>query len=49
MSTNDGGIDEEPTNDPTTWGPLLFYATLIGVLVFFWWMVIYDHGVSSTH
>ena len=49
MSTQDSEIDEESTNDSATWGPLLFYGTLIGVLVFFWWMVIYDHGVSSTH
>ena len=32
-----------------SWGPKLFYGVLIAVLVFFWWMVIYPHGVVSTH
>jgi len=28
-----------------TWGPKLFYLTLLAGLVFFWWLLIYDHGV----
>jgi len=28
-----------------TWGPKLFYLTLVAGLVFFWWLLIYDHGV----
>jgi len=28
-----------------TWGPKLFYLTLLAGLVFFWWVLIYDHGV----
>ncbi len=41
----------EPATDEstTTWGPKLFYGVLIAVLVFFWWMVIYPHGVAPTH
>ena len=36
-------------DESTSWGPKLFYGVLIAVLVFFWWMVIYPHGVISTH
>ena len=43
----------EPRDKPSdagsgryTWGPKLFYLTLVAGLVFFWWLLIYDHGVS---
>jgi hypothetical protein len=26
-------------------GPTAFLATLAAVLVFFWWLLIYDHGI----
>lgn len=29
-----------------TWGPKLFVITLIAVLTFFWWLLIYNHGVA---
>ncbi|MCP3686808.1 MAG: hypothetical protein GY784_00200 [Gammaproteobacteria bacterium] len=35
------------TGQETSWGPKLFYGVLIAVLVFFWWMVIYPHGVTG--
>jgi len=28
-------------------GPLVFAITLVAVLVFFWWLLIYDHGVGG--
>jgi len=28
-------------------GKLLFAATLAGVLIFFWWLLIYGHGVPT--
>lgn len=28
-------------------GKALFYLTLVAVLVFFWWLLIYDHGITS--
>ena len=31
------------------WGPWLFRLVLLATLVFFWWLVIYDHGVAPTH
>jgi len=47
--------EKSPTNytdsEPGTinWGPALFLATLAGVLVFFWWMLIYSGGVEVHH
>jgi hypothetical protein len=48
---------QQPGNEPThkevpaetNWGPWLFRLVLLVTLVFFWWLVIYDHGVVSTH
>ncbi len=37
------------SREETSWGPKLFYSVLIGVLIFFWWMVIYSHGVAPAH
>jgi len=31
------------------WGQVLFWVTFVAVLVFFWWLLIYDHGIVSTH
>jgi len=31
------------------WGPIVFWLTFIAVLIFFWWLLIYDHGVQSVH
>ncbi len=42
-------MDEQPERDDeaeVTWGPRLFYGALIASLVFFWWLLIYDHGVK---
>jgi hypothetical protein len=30
-------------------GKLVFYATLVAVVLFFWWLLIYDHGVTTAH
>ena len=38
-----------PPDESVSWGPKLFYAVFIAVLVFFWWMVIYPHGVTPTN
>jgi len=35
--------DEERS---TFLGKLLFSATLVAMLVFFWWLLIYSHGVT---
>ena len=44
MSSEDQAGGEEPAN--TTWGPKLFFGTFLAVLVFFWWLLIYSHGVA---
>jgi hypothetical protein len=33
----------------TKLGPTVFYLTLVAVLAFFWWFLIYNHGVTPTH
>jgi hypothetical protein len=30
-------------------GKVVFALTFVAMLVFFWWLLIYDHGVISTH
>ena len=41
-----GDPDSRPGNEDATWGPKLFYGALLGSLVFFWWFLIYSHGVT---
>lgn len=36
-------------HDGATWGPWLFRLSMLGTLVFMWWLVIYDHGVLAHH
>ncbi|MES9880499.1 MAG: hypothetical protein ABW185_06405 [Sedimenticola sp.] len=33
----------------TSWGPKLFFGTLVAILVFFYWLVIYAGGVVVHH
>lgn len=33
----------------SAWGAWLFVATLVAILVFFWWVLIYSGGVSGHH
>lgn len=30
-------------------GPILFWSITAAVLVFFWWLLIYSHGVAPHH
>ncbi len=46
---SDEDAQHEDKGASATWGPKLFYAALIASLVFFWWLVIYDHGVKPIH
>ncbi len=46
MTVSEEESGPEEANFLTGWGPILFYAALIATLVFFWWLVIYDHGVQ---
>jgi len=35
--------------DSEVLGKTVFYLTVIAMLIFFWWLLIYDHGIASTH
>lgn len=30
-------------------GPMLFWGVTAAVLIFFWWLLIYSHGVAPHH
>ena len=30
-------------------GKVVFGLTMVAMILFFWWLLIYDHGVVSTH
>jgi hypothetical protein len=47
MSEQESPAELTQASEGVTWGPLLFYGVLVAVLVFFWWMVIYPHGVAG--
>lgn len=36
-------------DENTAVGKLVFAATAVGMVYFFWWLLIYDHGVISIH
>jgi len=36
-------------NESTLLGKLVFTLTAIAMLYFFWWLLIYDHGIVSIH
>ena len=45
-----GQQEQEQTTGGTTrvtWGPKLFYGTLVAVLGFFYWLLIYSGGVTG--
>lgn len=31
------------------WGKVVFGLTVVAMLSFFWWLLIFDHGVKSVH
>lgn len=41
--------EAQGANDGVTWGPKLFAAVSVGVLVFFWWLLIYSGGAVVHH
>ena len=36
-------------SDSEALGKAVFYLTLAAMLVFFWWLLIYDHGIVAAH
>ena len=44
--------NENETNQPDSggsWGKKLFFATLVAILGFFYWLLIYSGGVTVHH
>ncbi len=47
---NQTGAGTEPAGgNKDTWGPKLFYGTLVAILAFFYWLLIYSGGVAVHH
>jgi len=51
MALEDGAREREPAarHGITGWGGKLFVVTLLAVLAFFWWLLIYSGGVELHH
>ncbi len=53
VSTSDkqsGQQESDRVEAPSVgWGPKLFFGVFAVVLVFFWWLLIYSHGVTPHH
>lgn len=30
-------------------GPIIFGMTMLATILFFWWLLIYDHGIVTVH
>jgi len=45
----ESGEQKKTDGAEASWGWKLFVATLIGVLAFFWWLLIYSGGVVVHH
>ena len=43
------GLTVSDNNGNTLLGKLVFAATAVAMVYFFWWLLIYDHGVISVH
>jgi len=47
--TNRDGAEMRKETPNTILGKLVFAATAIAMVYFFWWLLIFDHGVISVH
>lgn len=43
------GTSMRKRKESTAFGKLVFSATAVAMVYFFWWLLIYDHGVISIH
>ena len=39
----------DPKKDNAILGKLVFALTSVAMVAFFWWLLIYDHGVVAVH
>jgi len=46
-STQKENYGNQPNRQGDSWGPKLFYFSLIGIVLFFYWLLIYPHGVIN--
>jgi len=49
MSERPNNKNDVQSNAGRPWGPKLFIATLVAVLAFFYWLLIYSGGVTVHH
>ncbi len=56
LQEEDTGVDqktehhkEQGSGHQSTWGPKLFLWTAAGLVLFFWWLLIYSGGVVLHH
>ena len=51
MALDNGAREFDPADrqKPAGWGGKLFVVTLVAVLAFFWWLLIYSGGVELHH
>ncbi len=42
-------VKSPPSGEQNNWGKKLFFGTLIALLVFFYWLLIYSGGVTASH
>lgn len=40
---------KEKSPESTGLGKWVFWLSFVAMMVFFWWLLIYDHGVISIH
>ncbi len=46
---NEGRVGMPYRNKSTVPGKIVFTITIVAMLIFFWWLLIYDHGVMPIH
>jgi hypothetical protein len=44
-----GGIEMASKEQTAVLGKVVFWLTLVATVAFFWWLLIYDHGVVAAH
>ena len=42
-------VENSSKKSGTGLGGYIFFLTAIAMIEFFWWLLIFDHGVVSTH
>lgn len=47
--TSNDNRPEQAESERASWGPRLFVVTLVAILAFFYWLLIYSGGVTVHH